>query len=316
MEAKKPLSAAIKKRKLMRALFILSMTIIPAVHFAIFYVYVNLDAFLMAFQIPKRGSLLWSLDNFKWIFKNVFSGSYTSDVDNLALAFVNTFKTFVVKVILFFLGLFISYFIYKKIPGYKAFRVVYNLPGIISGVVIAFFCIEFMGSQSPFVSLLNKVVKEDYVITAPLKDSNYANKMVFFEMIWFGLPGNLIIWGGTYSRIPDSVIESGRLDGANWLVEYFRIILPMVWPTFVLQVVLMLSTIFSMTGNVFLLTNGAYGTQTLSNWMYMYTLQANSVRSPYLYQIAALGLMLSLISVSVALLSRRLMSGKDADVRY
>ncbi len=315
MVIKQPLSAEMKKRKLMRVLFILSMTIIPAIHFAIFYVYANLDAFVMAFQVPEKKELLWSLDNFRWFVKNTFSGEYTDQLDNLGLAFINTFKTFGIKVILFFLGLFISYFIYKKIPGYKAFRVVYNLPGIISSVVIAFFYIEFMGAESPFVDWLNRIVKADYVISSPLVDSGYANKMVFLEMIWFGLPGNLIIWGGTYSRIPDSVIESGRIDGANWIVEYFRIILPMVWPTFVLQVVLMLSTIFSMTGNVFLLTGGSYGTQTLSNWMYMYTLRSSSAYSPYLYRIAALGLILSAISISVALLSRKLMSDKN-DVRY
>lgn len=315
MVAKKPLTEEMRKRKFLRVLFILSMTIIPALHFAIFYVYVNLDAFAMAFQIPQKKELIWSLDNFTWVFENIFSGGYATELDNLSLAFTNTFKTFIIKVILFFFGLFISYFIYKKIPGYKAFRVVYNLPGIISSVVIAFFFIEFMGSESPFVDFLNKISKEDYVIHSPLIDSKYANKMIFFEMIWFGLPGNLIIWGGTYSRIPDSVLESGRIDGANWLVEYFRIILPMVWPTFVLQVVLMLSTVFSMTGNVFLLTGGSYGTQTLSNWMYLYTLRSNSMYSPYLYRIAALGLILSVVSVSVALISRKLMNGKN-DVQY
>ena len=45
------------KRKAMDALFYASFMIIPVAAFLVFYVYVNLDSFVMAFQKPVNGKL-------------------------------------------------------------------------------------------------------------------------------------------------------------------------------------------------------------------------------------------------------------------
>lgn len=305
-----------RRRKTIRFLFILSMTIIPILHYAVFYVYVNLDSFLIAFRVPQNGELVFSFDNFVWAFNNIFHGQYSSPTDNLGLSFINTFKSFLINICMFPVGLLVSYFIYKKIFGYKAFRLIFYLPGLISGVVVSFFYRELMGAASPIPALLGKLYHLDYELASPLTDSFFANRMVFLHMIWLGFPGSLIIWGGTYARIPDSVIESGRLDGANWLVEYFRIIIPMVWPTLVLMITTSLSGIFSAGGAVFLLTGGDYGTQTVSNWIYMNILRANGTMSPYLYRTAALGLMLSVVSIIIAFSVRKIMNNTNKDVDY
>ena len=84
---------AYRKRKAMDALFYVSFMIIPVIAFALFYVYVNLDSFIMAFQKPVDGKLVFAkFDNFKWVFEKLKNGA-VNDEDNLRLAFVNTFKT-------------------------------------------------------------------------------------------------------------------------------------------------------------------------------------------------------------------------------
>ncbi len=307
---------ALKKRKALDALFYLSFMIIPLITFLVFYVYVNVDSFIMAFQKPEDGKLTFAgIENFKWVFEKIKYGS-TIEQDNIRLAFVNTFKTFGVQLVMFPVGLFVSYFIYKKILGYKAFRVIFYLPTIISGVVVSFFYLKFM--QNGFMpKLLTKLYHLDYKLINPLIDSSFANKMVLLHFIWLSFPGQLIIWGGTFSRIPESIIESAKLDGVSWVREMFGIILPLVWPTFVLMVTLQISGVFGSSGAVFLLTQGQKGTQTVSNWMYMQIYYSNDPQaSESLYRVAAMGMTLTFISCMIAILVRKFLVSRIEETTY
>ena len=58
--------------KLKKAGFILSFVILPTITFLVFYVYVNLDAFVMSFQQNIDGVKIWTLNNFKDVFANLF----------------------------------------------------------------------------------------------------------------------------------------------------------------------------------------------------------------------------------------------------
>ena len=306
----------LRKRKLIRTLFILSFTILPIVSFLLFYVYVNIDAFTMAFLKPEGGKLAWAgIENFKWAIERILNGS-TTEIDNLQLAFINTFKTFGVQMIMYPIGIANAYFVYKKIWGYKAFRVIFYLPTIVSSVVVSFFFTELMSPSGFFPDLLSKIYNLDYSLYNPLTDSNFANRMVFLNLIWLGFPGNLIIWGGTFSRIPDSLIESARLEGIGWVKELFLIIIPLVWPTFALTLTLSICGIFGATGQVFLLTGGEYGTQTVSNWMYMHIVQAQNPMAKPLYRISAMGLMLTVVSCILAFTIRKFLASRITEVQY
>ena len=136
-------------------------------------------------------------------------------------------------------------------------------------------------------------------------------------MVWLTFPGNLLIWGGTFSRISDSVLEAAKLDGVNWVQEAFKIIIPMVWPTFSLLLVMMFAGIFASSGQVFLLTGGNYGTQTLSSWMYI-QVYASSVdpRSNLFNFMSALGLVITLISSVIAISLKKISSKAFEGVEY
>ena len=295
-------------------LFILSCVLIPVVNFLVFYVYVNFDSLLMAFQKPVNGNLIWTFDNFKWVFDKIVHGS-SNPSDDLRLAFANTFLTFLVQVAMFIVGLFVSYFLYKKILGYRYFRIIFYLPSIISSVVTSAFYVELMNSD--FVpKILETLYHLDYEMKSPLMDSTFANRMVFLNLVWLSFPSNMILWGGTFSRIPDSVLESARIDGAGWFRELFQIILPIVWPTFVILVTTQFASVFGASGAVFLLTGGQYGTQTVSNWMYTYVQTANSPMSANLYRAAALGLCLTVVSTGLALGIRRFLNSRVEEVQF
>ena len=170
-----------KKRKIMDGLFYASFMIIPLVAFLVFYLYVNIDSFIMAFQKPNDagdGLKFAAFENFIWVFKELKNPDPNNLSDNLGLAFINTFKSFGISIIMFPIGLLVSYFIYKKITGYRLFRIFFYLPTIVSGVVVSYFFIEFVGSDF-FISFLTKLFNIPYQMKDPLVDSDYANKMVF-----------------------------------------------------------------------------------------------------------------------------------------
>ncbi len=292
------------KDKLKRAGFIVSFTILPTLTFLIFYVYVNLNSFAMAFQYNAAdGSISWTLDNIREVFRRLFP----PDAE-MGEAFANTFKTFGVNMVMFFIGIFVSFFLYKKIFLYNVYRILFYLPSIVSAVVMCAVYKDLLGNYNTGL-LFQKLYNLDYVPDI-FSDEKFANTAVLINMVWLTFPGNLIIWGGTFARVPDSVIESARIDGVNWVQEAFRIIIPMVWPTFALMFVLSIAGVFGASGQVFLLTQGQAGTQTVSNWMYMqvYGVSINNSSNAFNYM-SALGMFLTLVSCIVSITLRKL-SGK------
>ncbi len=290
-----------KKKKpvnTIRVLFILFCITIPIINWLVFYVYTNFSAFFMAFM-NKDG--VWSFDNFTRFFTE-----FTLPTSQISEAFRNTFLTFGILLITFPLKVLVSYFIYKKVPGYNFFRIVFFFPTIIFSVAVSMVFTRMVGESGIVSQVVRDIVGLDY-IPELLADSRFANWTVLANMIWIGFPGDLIIWGGTFARIPTEVLESGRIDGVNWWTEFTKITVPMVWPTVSLQMVLMFCGIFGASGNVFLLTKGDYGTMTLSAWMYlqMYNNVGTVDTTNVFNYLSAVGLCITVVAVTISLLIRR-----------
>ena len=57
-----------KKRNWKEIGFLISVGIVPLINFLVFYVYMNLDSFLLAFRTTNGDSVSWGFENFKMIF--------------------------------------------------------------------------------------------------------------------------------------------------------------------------------------------------------------------------------------------------------
>lgn len=312
IQSSKVLKKHKKTIKISRIIFILSFITIPTVYFFVFYVYVNLNSFVMAFQLGRGGVSYWTFENFTRFFSE-----FTTNGTTMSMAFKNTAISFLIQQFMFLVSFFVSYFLYKKIFLYKFFRISFFLPSIIAGTIINSVFTRVVGVDGFIAPLIQKMVGLEYVPEL-LADSSFANPTVFANMMWLSFAGNMVLFGGAFGRIPESVIESAKLDGVNWVQEAFRIIIPMVWPTIGLLLMLNIANIFGASGNVFLLTKGEYGTQTLSNWMYMqiYNLTGDPSQSNGFNYMSAVGLLMSAIAVTLAFTLRKL-SGKIFDeVQY
>ncbi|MBQ2986468.1 MAG: sugar ABC transporter permease [Tyzzerella sp.] len=277
-----------------RVLFVICCCILPVINWLIFYVFANLSSFVMAFT-NKDGVL--SFDNFIR-----FWDELTNPASDIRIAFRNTFLTFAIVLVSFPFKVLVSYFIYKKIPLAGVYRILFFLPSIIFSVALAMIFQKII-SVNGFIA---EWVQDWLNLATPpelLADSRYANTVVLLHMMWLSFPGDLIIWGGTFTRIPNDVLESGQIDGVNWWQEFTLITVPMVWPTVALQMVLMFCGIFGASGAVFLLTKGMYGTMTLSAWMYLQLLNmsGNQYTSNAYNYMSAVGLVITVIAIAISL---------------
>lgn len=107
------------------ALIILFMTI-PLIYITVFYFMVNIDMILLAFKDARTG--LPTFNNFLSFWQSV-----TQPVGNtLGVALKNTFIYFLSKIVIVLpVSLVMSYFLYKKIAGYKFFQTVFYFPALI-----------------------------------------------------------------------------------------------------------------------------------------------------------------------------------------
>lgn len=274
--------------------FIIYCLFVPLTSFLIFYVYVNYKSILMAFQDRNGG---FTLEHFVRFFKEVVTPG-----TGFGTALRNTLLTFGINLLVYPLQVLVSYFIYKKIPFYGFYRIMFFLPTIIFSVAQAMVVTRILAPTGGLAEMVGQLAG---LTEAPelLADSRFANATVLLHMLWMNFPGSLIIWGGTFARIPGDVLESARVDGATWWDEFIKIIVPMVWPTVSLQMILLFCSIFSASGSVFLLTNGEYGTETITSWMYKILLNGSESSNLYNYMSAA-GLILSVIAITISLIVR------------
>lgn len=307
---------ALKRRPKMtisRIIFILSFILVPTINFLLFYVYVNFDGILMAFyRLDFDGNKVWSFINFTQFFDELKMGGIIS------LAFINTFKTFGINLIIFPWGIVVAYFLYKKILGYKVFRILFFLPSIINSIIVVIVFKNIISVEGPIAKLVQKLY---HLAEVPdvLDDSRFANAFVWIHLLWLSFPGDMIIWGGAFARIPDSVIESAKLDGANWITELIKIILPMIWPTFALKFIMLFSAVFSASGAVFLLTGGGAGTMTFSAWQYILIRGDGHTPPPtssvYNY-VSAIGILVTLVAMVIVAVCRYFENRFFKDVDY
>ena len=302
---------ASKKKKVSktRVLFILCFTLLPVVQWLLFYVYTNFSSIILAFT-GSGGE--FTFGNFARFFREL--ALETSDI---RIAFKNTFITFAILMVTFPLKVLVSYFIYKKVPGYGFYRIVFFLPTVLFSVCTAMVFTRIVGVNGAIAKAVGEWLN---LGGAPelLGDSRFANIVVLLNMIWLQFPGDLIIWSGTFARIPEDVLESGRIDGTTWWTEFTKIIVPLIWPTMSLKMVLLFCTIFSASGQVFLLTGGEFGTMTLQAWQYIKLLEhSGAYYSSYGYNyLSAVGLMLTIVAVAISLVVRHITDKYYQDVEY
>lgn len=201
--------------------------LIPALlHFIVFNVLMNFESLLLAFQYyDGYQQQFYEIDkiftNFVRFFNELFIDPETSKY------FLNGMIFQLVDIAAIPAALMMAYAIYKKYPMTAFYMVVMFLPGIFSGMITA------LG----FKSLMNEglrnyweyVLKNDpYEFTVPLL-SDSAFWILSLYKFYFAMPGALLVNVGTMRKLPEELIEYGKLEGMTNAQEFVYVVLPMMF---------------------------------------------------------------------------------------
>ena len=297
-----------KKADRMQTIFIISMLFIPVCAFLFFYIYINFNSFLMAFQRPLydgTGSVKWGLDNFKMFFTSL------SGVDSdIFLALRNTIIFYTVNIFVKLpLSLIICYFIYKKLLFGKAFRAIIYLPNIITGTIFATLYKYMVGSGGPLFAFWESMNVDPIYL---FSNSDYAMKGMLIFVIYSGLGGNFVLLSGAMNAIDNSIIDAGKIDGAGPFRELVSIIMPTIWPTLGTMILLASIGIFTADGPLLLFTQGQYKTMTLNFWIFGMTTGIGSA-TDYEYA-SAIGIIFTLLGLPIVYAANKITKvTKDGD---
>ena len=311
MEAQKKRSVRSEKFtriRLRRSLFIAGMLSIAIINFLVFWLYVNFNSILMAFQMQTSKGLVWTMENFERFFREVLIADF-----QLGLAIKNSMLLYVTGTFVSLpLSLLFAYYLFKKVVGADVFRVIFFLPSIISAAVLVTLFKYLVMPSGPVNELLSILTGQDIAIEWVV-DEQYSMFTILFYTVWTGFGGNIVMLTGAIHRIPEDVIEYGKLEGIKPLREMVTIIVPMIWPTISTMITLMMTGLFTSSGPILLFTEGSYGTTTISYWIFTMVYGASSGMYPLA---SAVGLFFTIIGLPVVLGVKYLMNKIDADVSY
>ena len=244
----------LKSRKAKRTMFIIGMLSLPILQFVVFFIYVNINTIAMSFQDLRpnapKGFRLVNYRNFLFDLRSN---------NRFLYALRNSFLFGLNDLFLLFISLVLAYFFYKKIRWTPFFRIVFFLPSIIS-IVIFITAYQNMFNMGVVDSLLNvfgiKKLPDWFANTSP-----WLTPLIMLYCLWVGTGYNVLIMGGAMGNLPEDVMEYSRVEGVGYVNEFFRVVIPMIWPTVTVGVLGSITVMFTLFLQVDLMTvdGGTYG---------------------------------------------------------
>lgn len=291
--------------------FILLLVLPGLLNFIIFYVIKNLSSILMAFRqftgFSENGERLYefSFNHFKRFFDSI-----SSEGDVIRAATLNTLLFWANNMLIMLpLTFALSYFFYKKISGYKFFRVAVFIPSILGGIVMTTIYKVIVAPNGPISMFFAQWSGE--MFPGLLSDEKTAKWMIVLYCIWTGMSGNILIFQGSMSRIPQELLDAAAIDGVGSFGEFRHLIIPMTWGTLSTVIILNFTGLFASSGPILLFTGGAYDTYTLSYWIFAQV--QNQTNTNYA---AAIGLIFTVVLFPIVLCIRKLCAVPYKDVEY
>ena len=294
---KKPKKMRLRGRKLW---FYICIVALPLLQFAIFYVGVNINSFILAFRSYDYASgqyLFAGLSNFGKVFHDMGA------LPELGIAFKNSFIVFFVSMVIgLTFALIFSYYIYKKFRGHRLFRIMLFLPFIVSNITMVILYKYFGENAVP--ALIEKIFHIEVQGLLSNYDTKFAYLLTFTILTSFGI--QTLIYSGSMSGISESITEAAKLEGITPFKEFWYICVPMISPTIIVFITTGFAGLFMNQMSIYSFYGqdpGDYSIYTIGYWLYQKINSPEATLADYPY-LSAFGLILTLFTAPVTLLVR------------
>lgn len=278
----------VKKKKTNKAergstIFYAALMAFPVLQFLLFYVGVNFKSFGYAFMEQEKISdteIIWraTFDNFTRWFSN--SSKLKDLLATSGMSLIYYGATLLVSIPL---AMLFSYYVFKKLPGAKLFRIFLFIPSIIPAAAFV---------------LTYKIIFNDITPTL-INGMKSFDESQFFYILFFNLyvsfGTSVLMYANKMFDISPEIIEAGQLDGALGIKEFWYIVLPLTFPTLSVFLVTGVATIFTNQYNLFLFHANP---EWRSLGYYMYILAGSTVGyEQEIPNVAALGMLLTVVAI-------------------
>lgn len=241
--------------------------ILPAfILFSTFMVYPLLKGFQISFfnwsVMPNTPSTFIGLDNYLRVFHDKIAG----------VAFRNTVLYVLVTVpAQMILAMFVAVLINSLSKGKVFFRAIYYLPVVTSWVIVSLlFRYLFQSPQGVVNYFLVDLLHITKSAVPFLQQASLSEIPIMGLGIWKGVGWSMIIYLAALSTIPGELIEAALIDGASSWERFWSITFPLISPTIVFTLVMLLIGGFNVFISVYLITNGGPMQQTEVYLSYLY----------------------------------------------
>jgi alpha-glucoside transport system permease protein len=146
------------------------------------------------------------------------------------------------------------------------------LPLVISAVgasAIWRFMYAYAPPGAPQVGLLNAMVVWLGGEPVPWLINRSVNNFALIAiMIWMQTGFCMVIFSAALKGVPAEIVEAARIDGANEVQIFFRILIPSIQGTIITVATTVLVAVLKVFDIVFVMTSGQFGTEVIANRMY------------------------------------------------
>ena len=291
-----------KRRKDM--VFVACWAVLPMLQYLIFYIFVNFNSVLMAFQVYDRNIVnhtegyIFSLQNFPRLISEFIEQKVLFTCLKNSLIFYGSNLLVGTTLALVF-----AFYVYKKKFASKFFKIMLFLPSIISSLVL----ITMFKLFSNFI--IPELALKWFNVKIPALSSDVSTQLgtIIFYNIWAGFGTSILLYSGAMSNVSDSVLEAGKIDGAGPVREFVQLIIPLIFPTLRTFLITGFTGIFISDMGLF----SFYGTgakphlYTFGYYILRGARMATPAEYPYL---ATVGVVLSMFAIPFTFLVRWLLT--------
>jgi multiple sugar transport system permease protein len=155
------------------------------------------------------------------------------------------------------LGMLLALLMYRTIFGRGTVRTTMLIPYGIVTIVAAF---GWQYAWTPSTGYLSALFHN----SAPLTNTNEAIAIIILAEVWKTTPFMALLLMAGLSLVPEDLLKAAKVDGATAWQRFWRITVPLMKPAILVALLFRTLDAFRIFDNIFILTNGANGTSSVS----------------------------------------------------
>jgi multiple sugar transport system permease protein len=164
-------------------------------------------------------------------------------------------------------ALLLALLLNQNVKGQSVFRTVFYLPSVVTGVSVS---VLFVWIFNPEFGLLNSALGA-IGISGPgwITSVDWALPSLIITSLW-GIGGTMLIFLAGLQGIPLELQEAASIDGAGAIQRFFFLTLPMLTPTILFNLILLIIFRFQDFTNAYVMTGGGPLDSTLFYVFYIW----------------------------------------------